>query len=387
MPVSFASSRIRPLLVVFLLFQRQSLTAFRTTTLQPASRSLVVRPLSLAPTPTNNDHELHIGKALDTLRSDYQSLLTTNPDFSLYDPNIEIVDPSGVKLHGLRNYKAAFNFIHALIRVVYCPSRSQLSYRMCFDTARQNIRISWNARIVPRIGPNAHHIDGISVYEMDFKSGQITQHRIERLLLNDRHVAPKEGVFARLRAEHGVVVPSYYGTTPTSSRRRGSSSTALYALEASDREPDYNAADGTAPVEDGVLVDTEALESRNKSRKKFGLKPLTPKEFLKLQQEIQVLGDETRRKIARAAEERQKKSRESNNKSQPGLFEKALGALNDTCETNFDCERPKVCCDFVVQKRCCSSGAFVGREMPRLVPVPASPPPGYTDPRRPPPRY
>lgn len=374
MPFSIAANpRIRSLLVLVLLFQQQSLTAFITTT---APRHSLVRPLSIAPTPTNNEHELHIGKALDTLRTDYQSLLTNNPDFSLYDPNIEIVDPSGVTLHGLGNYKAAFNFIHALIRVVYCPSRSQLSYRMCFDKARQNIRISWNAEIVPRIGANAHHIDGISVYEMDFESGQITQHRIERLLLNDRHVAPKEGVFARLRAEHGVVVPSFYGNTS----RRSKSSTALHALEASDREPEFPNGSG-----DGVVVDVEALEARNKSRKKFGLKPLTPEEFIKLQQEIQVLDSETRQKIANAAEERQKQSRRK--PQTPGLFEKALGALNDTCETNFDCERPKVCCDFVLQKRCCSSGAFVGREMPRLVPVPASPPPGYTDPRLPPPRY
>jgi hypothetical protein len=438
------ANRIRSLLVVLLLLlsQQQTPTALLTGISTGGRRTTGVHhqhhfyhrlppppPLSmvaLRTTPTDNEHELKIGHALDTLRADYQTLLTANPDFSLYDENIEVVDPSGVKLHGLRNYKAAFNFIHALLRVVYCPAQSSLSYRMCYDKARSNIRISWNAKIVPRIamGVTPHYIDGISVYEMNLESGQITQHRIERLLLNDRHVAPKEGVIERLRAEHGVVVPSFYGSSSSSSssssygtggvtsssggggsgpgplspsssmlssrlyhhhhnkpsgRQTRSARTVLHALEASDRgESDFT--NNNSNAGGGVVgIDLDALESRNRSRKKFGLKPLRPEEFHRLQQEIDVLSDETTRKIARAAEEREMVRQQQLIKQQqqqrgPGLFEKAMGALTDTCETNFDCERPQVCCDFIFQRRCCSSGALVGREMPRLVPVPADNP-------------
>jgi hypothetical protein len=77
----------------------------------------------------------------------------------------------------------------------------------------------------------------------------------------------------------------------------------------------------------------------------------------------------------------QKAAQQQQQQRRPGLFEKTMDALNDTCETNFDCERPQVCCDFIFQKRCCSSGGLVGREMPRLVPVPADNP-SYLDPRR-----
>jgi Uncharacterized conserved protein (DUF2358) len=420
--------------VVLLLSQQQTPTAFLTTTVlrreapPRAAAASSLRPLSMVSptTPTNNnEHELRIGKALDTLRADYQTILTANPDFSLYDESIEVVDPSGVKLHGLRNYKAAFHFIHAIIRVVYCPAQSELSYRMCYDKARSNIRISWNAKIVPRsvmFGTGTQHIDGISVYEMNADTGRITQHRIERLLLNDNHVAPKEGVIERLRAEHAVVVPSFYASyhyggsssssssgsssststslsshynhqprTATSRHNNRHSRTALHALEASDREPEFASGSSNS---NNPAIDLDALESRNRSRQKFGLKPLSPEEFSRLQLEIDVLSDETTRKIAVAAEERQlqKAAQQQQQQRRPGLFEKAMSTLNDTCESNFDCERPQVCCDFIFQKRCCSSGAFVGREMPRLVPVPADNP-SYQDPRmrrqrqQPPARY
>ena len=82
----------------------------------------------------DEDHEepfeLHVGRALDTLRSDYPRILTKSPNFSIYDPTIEFVDPSGVKVHGLRQYKGAFAALHALIQVIYCPARSSISYRL-----------------------------------------------------------------------------------------------------------------------------------------------------------------------------------------------------------------------------------------------------------------
>ncbi len=32
------------------------------------------------------------------------------------------------------------------------------------------------------------------------------------------------------------------------------------------------------------------------------------------------------------------------------------GALKNGCESNFDCERPQVCCDVGFKKICCSNG-------------------------------
>lgn len=43
---------------------------------------------------------------------------------------------------------------------------------------------------------------------------------------------------------------------------------------------------------------------------------------------------------------------------QPGFFKNLMDntLFQDTCESNFDCERPEVCCDFHFKKMCCSSG-------------------------------
>merc|ERR1712232_1547005 len=65
-------------------------------------------------------------------------------------------------------------------------------------------------------------------------------------------------------------------------------------------------------------------------------------------------------------------------KSPKGFFDKLFGnVVKDTCENNFDCERPEVCCDFGFKKMCCTSGqsVFNGSQslygQPAFVPVPA----------------
>jgi len=83
-----------------------------------------------------SDFELSVGKALDTLRNDYPDLLTQPPDYSLYDKNVEVIDPSGVRVHGLQTYKNSFRVLHAVVKVIYCPDRSEMRFRMCFDKVR-----------------------------------------------------------------------------------------------------------------------------------------------------------------------------------------------------------------------------------------------------------
>eukprot|EP00339_Tiarina_fusa_P029930 CAMPEP_0117014044 /NCGR_PEP_ID=MMETSP0472-20121206/11472_1 /TAXON_ID=693140 ORGANISM="Tiarina fusus, Strain LIS" /NCGR_SAMPLE_ID=MMETSP0472 /ASSEMBLY_ACC=CAM_ASM_000603 /LENGTH=88 /DNA_ID=CAMNT_0004717515 /DNA_START=331 /DNA_END=593 /DNA_ORIENTATION=+ len=40
------------------------------------------------------EFEMCVGHAMDVLRSDYPEILNDNPDFSIYDPNLELIDPS-----------------------------------------------------------------------------------------------------------------------------------------------------------------------------------------------------------------------------------------------------------------------------------------------------
>lgn len=370
----------------------------------------VVSPLDMV---CNDQHEfeLSVGHAMDVLRTDYPSILTVNPDFTIYDENFELIDPSGVQLHGVQNYKAAFGLVHAIIGIFYCPERSGLTFRMCFDKARQNIRVHWNAQVIPKALFGGYkttlHVDGISVYEISRESGNITQHRIERLLLNDDFVMPKNGIFAALRgfAVNSNVdgVPAFNAGLPevSASHLRQSEKDHITRVPFQNFSPfsrsilfsesgQENERPGLAMMESSSAegnADFDALEKKNMARKKFGLKPLTPEEFASLQEQVAELDVQQQKRAAAAATEMaERKAKEEN----PGFFKQLFGnVLQDTCESNYDCQRPEVCCDFGFKKMCCSSGMRILDGPPRSregqlaeVPVIANPGPNPPDPRQ-----
>lgn len=82
-----------------------------------------------------------------------------------------MIDPSGVHVHGLKNYQNAIHIVHTLVGIFYCPQLSTVQFRMCFDSARQNIRISWNAEVIPKAlfggTQRVLHVDGISICKYD----------------------------------------------------------------------------------------------------------------------------------------------------------------------------------------------------------------------------
>jgi len=116
--------------------------------------------------------------------------------------------------------------------------------------------------------------------------------------------------------------------------------------------------------------DRDAYDKKNASRKKFGLPPLTPDEFIELQLVIEELDSAQRQKAERAGISTKFVSRNSDKKE--GILTKFFGnLLEDTCESNYDCERPEVCCDVGFKKFCCSAGMFVYDGSPQLRPIPA----------------
>ena len=331
---------------------------------------------------------------------------------------------------------------------------------MCFDKARKNIRIHWNARVVPKAIFGGYkttlHVDGISIYELDRQSGNITQHRLERLVMNDDQVTPEQGVFAALRRhviqsqvdtgipslhrhmeamskmkiggdsihtinnlnnlnnnnnnnynifENGIIngngnskvniqthkIPDNVLRFQNNMNHRGSilfgdsindddsslSSLKSFTTASSSRSrlnavsssaSSGEAGDGSGSSDQKSLshMDSamaEALQKKNTTRKKFGLKPLDMEEFIEIEKKVQEL-DNQQQKIAAAAalkatELERARSEEKENKA-GGFLGKLFGkALEDTCESNYDCQRPEVCCDFGLTKKCCSSGMRV----------------------------
>jgi len=394
---------------------------------------------------------MQVGRAMDTLRDDYPNILVKDLDYSIYHSDLELIDPSGVHLHGLKNYENAIRLVHTMVGIFYCPDQSDVKFRMCFDKARQNIRIHWNARVVPKAIFGGYkttlHVDGISIYELERSSGNITQHRLERLVMNDDQVVPEQGIFAALRSQailsqvdgvpsfhrhmeamtkiRGVTTYNNIGNVKVNSqshkmpenilrfqKNRGSllfgendsddSSSSLRSfITASSSRSRLNSFSSASNDADGSSGDQSlshmdaanaaALEKKNMSRKKFGLKPIEMEEFLEIEKQVEELVMQQQKKSAAAAAEAMELQRAKQQKQNRGGFlGKLFGdSLKDTCESNYDCQRPEVCCDFLVKKMCCSSGlhitdGFTNRQGQRaLIPIPIDNPNPYpgNDPR------
>ena len=314
------------------------------------------------------EYEMNLGKAMDTLRNDYPKILTKDLNYDIYDPNLVVVDPSGVTLHGLSNYKASFTFLHTVVNFFYCEEASGLTFRMVYDWARNSVRVSWNAVLVPKAiyggVRNKLYVDGISLYELNRTSGKISKHSIERLLVNDAHVRAPQGVLHGLAAE--IMNPRNGGEIPV----LGVAGKSGLNMDLGEMLQLTNPTEGNdfigslvmmSESSSGTNASNEAFERKNLARKKFGLPPISREEFDKLEAEVQrqsaSVKDAQQQLVVRMEEEKRKK--ESNPFAK--MFDRAR---KDGCEDNWDCERPQVCCDFIVKKICCNSGLKVNNYAP-----------------------
>jgi len=338
--------------------------------------------LKMAIKDEQNEYEINRGRAMDILRQDYPDILTQDLDYSIYDDDLVVVDPSGVTLHGLNAYKTSFQFLHAVVNFFYCEEASGVTFRMVYDWARNNVRISWNAVLVPKAiyggSRNKLYVDGISVYEVDRTSGKISKHSIERLLVNDSHVMAPQGVLHGLATE--IINPRGTGADiPVLGVSSGNGVSPGFNVDLKEFAQLDNGQDREDFVgslylrsESSSSASNDAFERKNLARKKFGLPPITLEEFEKIEAEARKQAaraqDAQQQLAAQAAEEKRKKERNPFSK----LFE---NTLKDGCESNWDCERPLVCCDFLVKKVCCSSGQKVNNYVPgygRLAEIPVA---------------
>jgi hypothetical protein len=108
-------------------------------------------------------------------------------------------------------------------------------------------------------------------------------------------------------------------------------------------------------IGDLLPYDIDALQRKNKSRQKFGMPPLTPEEFVKIEEEVRAMDAMNKKKAAYLAEQL---SQAQPKKKEGDSFLSNIfgGVLKNGCESNFDCERPQVCCDVGFKKICCSNG-------------------------------
>jgi len=136
------------------------------------------------------------------------NLLSTSQtvDYSIYHENISVVDPSGVQLTGIDNYKNSIKFMQQFINFWFQEKRSGIQYRLVYDFARSSIKVSWHAVLIPKMPLGKPlHVDGISMYKLDPESGKIIEHKFETMSINNTPIVPPYGVFSLLQQEWGLV--------------------------------------------------------------------------------------------------------------------------------------------------------------------------------------
>mmetsp|Transcript_10075 Transcript_10075/g.18126 ORF Transcript_10075/g.18126 Transcript_10075/m.18126 type:complete len:249 (+) Transcript_10075:116-862(+) len=147
--------------------------------------------------------QMNVGKAMDVLRKDYPYFLKRAPDYSIYHDSISVSASDGkIQLSKLPSYKKAFSGIRTMLSFLYDTDRSVIQSRMVYDSTKTQIRVSYNAMLVPKMGGKPVHVDGISVYSIDLSAtidkdgnkrdgaGKIIEHRIEKLLMNGAALVP-----------------------------------------------------------------------------------------------------------------------------------------------------------------------------------------------------
>ena len=241
------------------------------------------------------------------------------------------------------------------------------------------------------------HVDGISEYYLDRDSGLITEHKVTHLLINDQAVRPVNGIFRAL-AEISPVdhdpegIPVLSSSSSSSSLKSSSSwedlsvakfqmwhplhhisnhyrpkTTSLFsnsneqAMHLPDSSSNNNvviaASSNNSMDQQHVPYDRDALQRKNASRKKFGMPPLTPEEFIKIEEEVRAMDMINKKKAAYLAEKLAQQSASEKKKKEDSFLSNIFGGvLKNGCESNFDCERPQVCCDVGFKKICCSNG-------------------------------
>mmetsp|Transcript_13848 Transcript_13848/g.38940 ORF Transcript_13848/g.38940 Transcript_13848/m.38940 type:complete len:256 (-) Transcript_13848:1554-2321(-) len=163
-------------------------------------------------TDERRNFQMNLGKAMDTLRKDMPYILKKTPDYDIYHEDITVVDPSGVQLTGIENYKSSIKFFQQFVAFWFQSERNGLQYRLVYDFARSSIRVSWHAVLVPKMPLGKPlHVDGISMYRLETETGKIIEHKLENLSINNTPIVPPYGVFSLVQQEWGLAGASVPG--------------------------------------------------------------------------------------------------------------------------------------------------------------------------------
>ena len=264
-----------------------------------------------------NEYQLNLGKAIDTLRRDYPEMLRREPDFSIYTEAISLAASDGKNtLEGLARYTQVFDALRFIRNTTMV--HDEVGMRLVVSDG--TIRVRWHAKLtmnalftaLPTLsrdesGRPVVFVDGVSVYDVN-TTGYVYQHVFEDVV-----VTPPE--------------------------LQGAVDLALFAWPG-----------GLSPPMPVPATTYRARTQRTPSPVATAARE-TPMERAAREREEDAARAQRLRELRAQGEGRGEKAQGD------GLFARLAPS---PCETNFDCERPLVCCDLIVTSVCCSSGMMVG---------------------------
>lgn len=157
-------------------------------------------------TDERKNFQMNLGKAMDVLRKDMPYILKDTPDYSIYHEDITVVDPSGVQLTGIDNYKSSIKFLQQFVNFWFQTEQNDIQFRLVYDFARSSVKVSWHAVLEPKMPMGKPlHVDGISMYRLETESGKIIEHKFETMSINNTPIVPPYGVFSLMQQEWGLV--------------------------------------------------------------------------------------------------------------------------------------------------------------------------------------
>ena len=85
---------------------------------------------------------VNLGKVIDTLNQDYPLIFVKPLDYSIYIPDIEVTDPTGIAFQGINTYKSLFTILRFFAKTVF--NGQSITYKIHYDYLNQAVRVVWH---------------------------------------------------------------------------------------------------------------------------------------------------------------------------------------------------------------------------------------------------
>lgn len=112
-------------------------------------------------------------------------------DYSIYIPEIELADPTGINFSGIGPYRNLFTILRFCARNVF--KSHEITFRIDYQPWDQAVRVIWHVKItsdIPGLGKGKPlYVDGVSKYYLNYE-GLVFRHEISNIAVNGLSTEP-----------------------------------------------------------------------------------------------------------------------------------------------------------------------------------------------------